>query len=155
MATSPRAKIQCEAMVERGATPAAVCLLERGTGCRDYPDRPSKGPRIGFEPIPMAFAVVTGGGVITLAATLSTTHTIPVAGLALLLGIDRFMSEARAITNLIGNGVATVVIARWEGGLDVEQVKRVLDGETDLEADTPERVVDDQTAKKDISITGE
>ena len=100
-------------------------------------------------------AAVTGGGFITLAATLSTTHTIPVAGLALLLGIDRFMSEARAITNLIGNGVATVVIAKWEGGLDEERMRRVLDGETDFEADTPERVVDDQTEKKDLSITGE
>ena len=99
-------------------------------------------------------AAVTGGGFITLAATLSTTHTIPVAGLALLLGIDRFMSEARAITNLIGNGVATVVIAKWEGGLDEERMRRVLDGETDFEADTPERVVDDQTEKKDLSITG-
>ena len=60
-------------------------------------------------------AAVTGGGFITLAATLSSTGTVPVAGLALLLGIDRFMSEARAITNLIGNGVATMVVARWEG----------------------------------------
>ena len=71
-------------------------------------------------------AAVTGGGFITLAATLSTTETVPVAGLALLLGIDRFMSEARAITNLIGNGVATVVIARWEGALDRDQLRRVL-----------------------------
>ncbi len=60
-------------------------------------------------------AAVTGGGFITLAATLSSTGTVPVAGLALILGIDRFMSEARAITNLIGNGVATMVVARWEG----------------------------------------
>ncbi len=99
-------------------------------------------------------AAVTGGGFITLAATLSTTHTIPVAGLALLLGIDRFMSEARAITNLIGNGVATVVIAKWEGGLDEERMHRVLDGETDEEADTPERVENDQAEKKDTSIAG-
>ena len=99
-------------------------------------------------------AAVTGGGFITLAATLSTTHTIPVAGLALLLGIDRFMSEARAITNLIGNGVATIVIAKWENGLDEARMHRVLDGETDAEADTPERVMDDQTKKDDISITG-
>ena len=56
-------------------------------------------------------AAVTGGGFITLAATLSAIPTFPVAGLALILGIDRFMSEARAITNLIGNGVATVVVA--------------------------------------------
>ncbi len=71
-------------------------------------------------------AAVTGGGFITLAATLSSTGTIPVAGLTLLLGIDRFMSEARAITNLIGNGVATVVIARWEGEFDAERAERIL-----------------------------
>ncbi len=71
-------------------------------------------------------AAVTGGGFITLAATLSTTGTVPVAGLALLLGIDRFMSEARAITNLIGNGVATVVVARWEGALDKDRLDAVL-----------------------------
>ena len=71
-------------------------------------------------------AAVTGGGFITLAATLSTTGHVPVAGLALLLGIDRFMSEARAITNLIGNGVATMVIAKWEGALDMEQARAVL-----------------------------
>ena len=69
-------------------------------------------------------AAVTGGGFITLAATLSTTGTMPVAGLALLLGIDRFMSEARAITNLIGNGVATMVVARWEGALDLQRLSR-------------------------------
>jgi aerobic C4-dicarboxylate transport protein len=67
-------------------------------------------------------AAVTGGGFITLAATLSAVGNIPVAGLALLLGIDRFMSEARAITNLIGNGVATVVVSRWEGGSSTSTV---------------------------------
>ncbi len=72
-------------------------------------------------------AAVTGGGFITLAATLSTTGTVPVAGLALLLGIDRFMSEARAITNLIGNGVATVVVAGWEGALDRDRLNQVLE----------------------------
>jgi aerobic C4-dicarboxylate transport protein len=61
---------------------------------------------------------VTGAGFITLAATLMVVPSVPVAGLALILGIDRFMSEARALTNIIGNGVATVVIARWEGELD-------------------------------------
>jgi aerobic C4-dicarboxylate transport protein len=71
-------------------------------------------------------AAVTGGGFITLAATLSAVGNIPVAGLALLLGIDRFMSEARAITNLIGNGVATLVVSRWEGELDVERARRIL-----------------------------
>ncbi len=63
-------------------------------------------------------AGITGSGFIVLAATLGSTHTIPIAGLALILGIDRFMSEARALTNLVGNGVATLVVARWVGGLD-------------------------------------
>jgi aerobic C4-dicarboxylate transport protein len=71
-------------------------------------------------------AAVTGAGFITLAATLSAFPNIPIAGLALLLGVDRFMSEARSITNLIGNAVATMVIARWEGTLDLARVKRVL-----------------------------
>jgi aerobic C4-dicarboxylate transport protein len=71
-------------------------------------------------------AGVTGSGFITLAATLSVIPTIPVAGLALILGIDRFMSEARALTNLIGNGVATVVSAKWENELDVEQLQKAL-----------------------------
>ena len=60
-------------------------------------------------------AGVTGSGFITLAATLSATGTVPVAGMALILGVDRFMSEARAITNFIGNTVATLVIAKWDG----------------------------------------
>ena len=62
-------------------------------------------------------AAVTGGGFVTLAATLAATHSLPVAGLALLIGVDRFMSEARALTNLAGNAVATMVIAKWEGEL--------------------------------------
>jgi aerobic C4-dicarboxylate transport protein len=74
-------------------------------------------------------AGVTGSGFVTLAATLSALDTVPVAGIALILGIDRFMSEARAITNLIGNGVATVAIARWEGALDRDRMRRVLAGE--------------------------
>ncbi len=64
-------------------------------------------------------AGVTGSGFIVLAATLSAVGHVPVAGLALILGIDRFMSEARAITNVIGNGVATLVVARWTGELDI------------------------------------
>jgi aerobic C4-dicarboxylate transport protein len=75
-------------------------------------------------------AAVTGGGFVTLAATLSAIPTLPVAGLALIIGIDRFMSEARAITNLIGNGVGTVAVARWEGTLDRKRMNGVLDGET-------------------------
>lgn len=71
-------------------------------------------------------AGVTGSGFITLAATLSVMPTIPVAGLALILGIDRFMSEARALTNLIGNGVATVVAAKWENELDSEQMHKAI-----------------------------
>jgi aerobic C4-dicarboxylate transport protein len=71
-------------------------------------------------------AAVTGGGFVTLAATLSATGKLPVAGLALLLGVDRFMSEARAITNLIGNGVATLAIARWESELDVARLRETL-----------------------------
>jgi aerobic C4-dicarboxylate transport protein len=63
-------------------------------------------------------ATVTGGGFIVLASTLSALHVIPVEGLALLLGVDRFMSEARAIVNLIGNGIATVVIAKSENEFD-------------------------------------
>ena len=74
-------------------------------------------------------AAITGGGFITLAATLAAFPAVPVAGLALIVGIDRFMSEARAITNLIGNGVATVVVARWEGALDTNRMTRLLNGE--------------------------
>jgi aerobic C4-dicarboxylate transport protein len=87
-------------------------------------------------------AGVTGSGFIVLAATLSAVGGVPVAGLALILGIDRFMSEARALTNLIGNGVATAVVARWTGDLDTERMRRVLDNETDVEAEEPEQVLD-------------
>jgi Na+/H+-dicarboxylate symporter len=69
---------------------------------------------------------VTGAGFITLAATLAVVPTIPVAGLALILGIDRFMSEARALTNFIGNGVATVVVSHWEKELDHAAMKEAL-----------------------------
>jgi aerobic C4-dicarboxylate transport protein len=74
-------------------------------------------------------AAVTGGGFITLAATLSSVGKVPVAGLTLLLGVDRFMSEARAITNLIGNGVATVIVAKWERSFDAAKAARVLAGD--------------------------
>ena len=92
-------------------------------------------------------AGVTGSGFIVLAATLSAVGHVPVAGLALILGIDRFMSEARALTNLIGNGVATVVVAKWTGDLDTAHLQRQLDGETELEADAPEQVLDATTAR--------
>lgn len=78
-------------------------------------------------------AAVTGGGFITLAATLSVIPTVPVAGLALILGIDRFMSEARALTNLIGNGVAAIVISRTEKELDAELLQKTLGQSQSLE----------------------
>ena len=74
---------------------------------------------------------VTGAGFITLAATLAVVPSIPVAGLALILGIDRFMSEARSLTNFIGNGVAAVVVSRWENELDLAVLKRELSGAPD------------------------
>ncbi|XUT86656.1 dicarboxylate/amino acid:cation symporter [Cupriavidus metallidurans] len=72
---------------------------------------------------------VTGSGFITLAATLAVVPTIPVAGMVLILGIDRFMSECRALTNIVGNGVATVVVSAWEHELDRARLTRVLRGE--------------------------
>ena len=74
-------------------------------------------------------AGITGAGFITLAATLSVVPTVPVAGMALILGIDRFMSECRALTNFIGNAVATVVVARWEGELDRDALDAAMRGE--------------------------
>jgi len=90
-------------------------------------------------------AGVTGSGFIVLAATLSAVGHVPVAGLALILGIDRFMSEARALTNLVGNGVATLVVAKWCGELDTARMQAHLAGETALEADAPEAVLDAKT----------
>lgn len=74
-------------------------------------------------------AGVTGAGFITLAATLTAVPTVPVAGLALILGIDRFMSECRALTNFIGNALAAIVVAGWENALDREALHRALNGE--------------------------
>jgi aerobic C4-dicarboxylate transport protein len=73
-------------------------------------------------------AAVTGGGFITLSATLQAVPTVPMAGLTLLLGVDRFMSEMRALTNLVGNGVATIVVAKWERELDEGRMVRILNG---------------------------
>jgi len=86
-------------------------------------------------------AGVTGSGFIVLAATLSSVGTIPVASIALILGVDRFMSEARALTNLIGNGVATVVVSKWENALDEKRLRKQLEHETDADAEEPERVL--------------
>ena len=87
-------------------------------------------------------AGVTGSGFITLAATFAAVPTIPVAGLALILGVDRFMSEARALTNLVGNGVATMVVSRWEGELDKDRMSQVLNRETEAEAEEPEAILE-------------
>jgi aerobic C4-dicarboxylate transport protein len=86
-------------------------------------------------------AGVTGSGFIVLAAMLSSVGTIPVASIALILGVDRFMSEARALTNLIGNGVATIVVSKWENALDETRMRQHLEQETELEADAPEKVL--------------
>lgn len=80
-------------------------------------------------------AGVTGSGFITLAATLTALPTIPVAGLTLILGIDRFMSEARALTNLVGNAVATLAVAHWEGELDHARMQRALAGDHTAESE--------------------
>jgi aerobic C4-dicarboxylate transport protein len=72
---------------------------------------------------------------------LASVGTIPVASIALILGVDRFMSEARALTNLIGNGVATVVVASWEGALDEARMRAQLDRETTREAEEPKNVL--------------
>ncbi len=89
-------------------------------------------------------AGITGSGFIVLAATLSAVGTVPVAGLALILGIDRFMSEARALTNLVGNGVATIVVAKWTGELDTQRLQAGLNNETWIEADQPEVLLDEK-----------
>jgi aerobic C4-dicarboxylate transport protein len=73
-------------------------------------------------------AGVAGAGFVALAATLAVTPALPVAGLVLLLGVDRFLNQARAVVNLIGNSVATVAIARWDGALDLDRAKAVLRG---------------------------
>jgi len=84
---------------------------------------------------------------ITLTATLSAIPAIPVAGLALLAGVDRFTSAARALTNLIGNAVATVVVARWDGALDMERARIVLNGRVD---DTRDEVLPDPAEPKPV-----
>src|SRR4029078_5786302 len=69
---------------------------------------------------------VTGAGFVTLAATLAVVPAVPIESLAILVGIDKFMSECRALTNLVGNGVATIVISRWEGELDVDKLQETM-----------------------------
>jgi aerobic C4-dicarboxylate transport protein len=86
-------------------------------------------------------AGVTGAAFIVLAATLASVGTIPVASIALILGIHRFMSEALVPTNLIGNAVATIVVCKWEKALDEQKLQRVLSQESDVEAEEPEEVL--------------
>jgi aerobic C4-dicarboxylate transport protein len=99
-------------------------------------------------------AGVTGSGFIVLAATLASLGTVPVASIALILGVDRFMSEARALTNLIGNGVATVVVAKWENALDEARMRQHLDRETDAEADDPEAVLVEEELQQEAGGPG-
>ena len=98
-------------------------------------------------------AGVTGSGFIVLAATLSAVGNVPVAGLALILGIDRFMSEARALTNLIGNGVATLVVARWTGDLDQARLNRELDNTSGVESDEPEAELDQTEVRMPVAAS--
>ncbi|MDN4051854.1 dicarboxylate/amino acid:cation symporter [Massilia sp. YIM B02763] len=86
---------------------------------------------------------ITGAGFITLAATLAVVPTIPVAGMALILGIDKFMSECRALTNIIGNGVATIVVSKWEGELDQARLT------AELKNPTPDNPANDPTPEVD------
>ena len=102
---------------------------------------------VGEQALLMAVAIVsskgaagvTGSGFIVLAATLSVVPSVPVAGMTLILGIDRFMSECRSLTNFIGNAVATIVVARWENAVDIDKLRRTLanavGNPTDAESD--------------------
>ena len=81
-------------------------------------------------------AGVAGAGFITLAATLASMDSIPVAGMVILLGVDRFINEVRALTNVIGNGIATIAVARWEGAFDDKRASDVLNGRINVENDT-------------------
>jgi aerobic C4-dicarboxylate transport protein len=99
-------------------------------------------------------AGVTGSGFIVLAATLASLGTVPVASIALILGVDRFMSEARALTNLIGNGVATIVVAKWEGALDEGRMHRHLNQESEAEADDPEAVLVAEDIEEESRVPG-
>jgi aerobic C4-dicarboxylate transport protein len=93
-------------------------------------------------------AGVAGAGFVALAATLASVHKIPVSGLVLLLGVDRFLNEARAVTNLIGNGVATIVVARWEGALDMNTAHAMLDRNADTSLDALQSIDEAQADRK-------
>ena len=100
-------------------------------------------------------AGVAGAGFVALAATLASMHKIPVSGLVLLLGVDRFLNEARAVTNLIGNGVATIVVARWEGAFDMNKAHAMLNRNADTSLDALQAIDDaqaDRTPANDAMI---
>ena len=99
-------------------------------------------------------AGVTGSGFIVLAATLASLGSVPVASIALILGVDRFMSEARALTNLIGNGVATIVVGKWENAVDVKKMNARLNNESYVESDDPETVLVVEDIKDGSNIPG-
>jgi aerobic C4-dicarboxylate transport protein len=99
-------------------------------------------------------AAVSGAAFVTLAASMSSIHNLPISGLALLLGVDRILAEVRSVTNLIGNGVGTLFVAKWEKALDVERMNRVLAGETIAEADTPEEVLESREAAEEEVLAG-
>src|SRR3546814_12736457 len=99
-------------------------------------------------------AGVTGAGFITLAATLSIVPSVPVAGLALILGIDRFMSECRALTNFIGNALAAIVVAGWEKALDRDALHRALRGEPAPLAAAPVETDADRSEERRVGKEG-
>jgi aerobic C4-dicarboxylate transport protein len=99
-------------------------------------------------------AGVTGAGFITLAATLSVVPTVPVAGMALILGVDRFMSQCRALTNFIGNAVATIVISRWQGELDRDRLREVLSGNRPVAFAPPVEASQSPLENNDIKAQG-
>lgn len=91
-------------------------------------------------------AGVVGSAFIVLAATLASLHTIPVEGMVLILGVDRLMAEARAVTNLIGNGVATILVSKWEGEFDARQAERMLNAGPPAVAEAPLVLAPEQLA---------
>jgi aerobic C4-dicarboxylate transport protein len=95
-------------------------------------------------------AGVAGAGFVTLAATLSSVGTVPVTGLVLLLGVDRFMNEARAVTNLIGNGIATIAIAKWDGALDQAMVQEVINEQNGT---APPTIIDSEPEPVPLSLS--
>ncbi|MFU9076000.1 dicarboxylate/amino acid:cation symporter [Proteus sp. LHD240705] len=99
-------------------------------------------------------AGVTGAGFITLAATLSVVPSVPVAGMALILGIDRFMSECRALTNIVGNACACIVVARWENALDKERMNDIFSGKISREDFANDNLVSDNVNEEPHYVKG-